>query len=830
MSGSGVGPRLDIQPPAEAALGPSLSQRAEFSRRVRLVALAIVITAGCLVTALLYARSFTSGPPGLRFWLVAALIAAGQVARVRNRVGTGYMMVGWGELASMTALCLLPPVWLPLAAAVGITVTHIEGIIAPSGPKSRGPYRICTLIVASFAAAAVAAIYTGSPAIQLRPNTVASLAVLVLAGAAYFLAAQVFAVAWFVDAKGLSAAWRATARCKRFVAPGNLAVGTAVAIVLDIDPRWLVALLPVVVILHKAYVYQARVDDGSLWWSSLVAATRGLAHPEAIDVIGAAQRGARRLFGSDDVNVAVRGDLVGASPNQAVRWYASNGLDQVEEPISGPDVISRPLVVDQTPLGEIRVRLDRVARTDPAVDLVFSTFAFAVANALSDAETQHDLEAVTARGAFDAVHDRLTGLNNRSTLVARGDAELTRRCVGAAAALVLLDVDAFRAVNDTLSPVAGDELLRVIATRLRQTVGDGEILARLGGDEFAMFLAEDCAAAEAANQRATELSALVAAPVDLAGVTIGVTATIGVGLGQIGAACDVDTDELMRRAGAALRQARACGAALARYGGAPTSGALRGDVLADLRDALATTNQLAVVIQPVVSLATLRPVGAEVLVRWQHPLRGLLLPSDFLDVVERSELALEFTRHVIDLALGIAAAWSLEGINLPVTVNLGARCTLDPQLPKMVADRLAAHGVQPRRLILEITEGVMVADPDQVKQAVAAVRDLGVQVSVGDFGTASASLDLLARCRVDEVKIDRTFVAAMTTSPETAAIVAATVDIARALGIRVVAEAVERPEQRDALIGLRVTQAQGHLFYPPLSAVDIPTLLNGTTV
>ena len=148
----------------------------------------------------------------------------------------------------------------------------------------------------------------------------------------------------------------------------------------------------------------------------------------------------------------------------------------------------------------------------------------------------------------------------------------------------------------------------------------------------------------------------------------------------------------------------------------------------------------------------------------------------------------------------------------------------------MVADRLAAHDVQPGRLILEITEGVMVADPDQVKQAVAAVRDLGVQVSVGDFGTASASLDLLARCRVDEVKIDRTFVAAMTTSPETAAIVAATVDIARALGIRVVAEAVERPEQRDALIGLRVTQAQGHLFYPPLSAVDIPTLLNGTSV
>jgi diguanylate cyclase (GGDEF)-like protein len=796
-----------------------------------------MITAGCLATALLYARAYTNGQPGLMFWLAAALIAAGQVARVRNRVGTGYMMVGWGEVATMTALCLLPPVWLPLAAAVGILVTHVDGIVIPSGVRSRGPYRICTLIVASTGAAAVASVFTGSPTVQLRPNTVTSLAVLVLAGVAYGLVAQLFAVAWFTDARGVGATWRATARCKRFVAPGNLAVGTAVAIVLDIDPRWLVALLPVVVILHKAYLNQARVDDGSLWWANLVAATRGLAHIEAIEVVGATLRGARTLFGANDVQMAVRYDVAGPSAGEGVHWYGSIGGDQVTvlgEPMAGPDVIARPLVVGQSPLGEIRVRLDRVTRLDPAVDLVFSTFAYAVANALSDAATQHDLEAVAARGAFDAVHDPLTGLNNRSMLVARGDAELARRRIGAPAALVLLDVDAFRAVNDTLSPAAGDELLRLIAGRLQHAAREGEILARLGGDEFANFLAEESADAEAADRRAAEISALVATPVELAGVTIGVTATIGVGLGEIIVkAAEMDTDELMRRAGAALRQARRAGAPLARYGEVATPRALRGDrhsVLADLRDALATSNQLAVVMQPVISLETHRLVGAEVLVRWHHPTRGLLLPSDFLDVVERSELACGFTRYVINLALRIAAEWSWEGIDLPVSVNLGARCTLDPQLPAMVAERLTAHDVEPNRLILEITEGVMVADPELVKQAVAAVRELGVQVCVGDFGTASASLDLLARCRVDEVKIDRTFVTAMTTSLETAAIVAATVDIARELGIRVVAEAVELPEQRDALIGLGVTQAQGHLFYPPLSAVDIPTLVHSTAV
>src|SRR5262249_19975203 len=154
---------------------------------------------------------------------------------------------------------------------------------------------------ASTAAAAVASVFTGSPSFQLRPNTVTSVSVLVLAGIAYFLVAHLFAVAWFIDARGVGAAWRATARCKRFVAPGNLAVGTAVAIVLDIDPRWLVALVPIVVILHKAYLNQARVDDGSLWWANLVAATRGLAHIEATEVVGATLRGARTLFGAKDV-------------------------------------------------------------------------------------------------------------------------------------------------------------------------------------------------------------------------------------------------------------------------------------------------------------------------------------------------------------------------------------------------------------------------------------------------------------------------------------------------------------------------------------------------
>jgi diguanylate cyclase (GGDEF)-like protein len=803
------------------------------SRRVRLFGLAVLLAALCLTATLLLVRADPAGSPGLSFWLAVAVIAAGQFARIQIRLRAEYVLVGWGEVATILALCLVPPMWLPLVALIGMTIGHIDRVVSdPTGNRLRVPYMILALTVSSTVAAAVAALLNQDPAASIHPDTVSGLAVLLTASLVYFLVASVLVAAWVADSRGLSRTWRDIAWGKRFMLPGNLAVGTAVAIVFAIDPRWLVTLIPLVLILRRSYRNQARLDDGSRWWEDLAAATRVLGQPDPPEVGQAAVLGAAALFGVAEAQVTLLPEP-SAATGEAKVWYGSGGsvaLSSAAVPMTSPRVVARPLVVGDAALGEMRLGLDRAKRIDPTAEMAFSTYATAVAHALSDAANHQHLELMAARSAFDAVHDPLTGLHNRSMLVARGDAELAGRLAGAPAALVQLDVDAFRAVNDTLSPAGGDDLLRLIAARLEEAIRDGEILARLGGDEFALFLAEDDAAPDAATERAKHLAALVGSPVEVAGVTIGITTTVGVGVGCVGDPGDrLDTCELMRRAGAALRLARRSGVALARY--TETCAQPRPDrhtVLADLRDALATTNQLTVAAQPVVCLATHVPVGAELLVRWHHPTRGLLLPTAFLDVVEHSELAGGFTMHVLDMALDVAADWSRQGINLPVTVNLCARCTLDPQLPAAVLDRLTAHGVDPRRLILEITEGVMVADPDQVKPAVAAVRELGVQVSVGDFGTASASLDLLARCRVDEVKIDRTFVAAMTTSPETAAIVAATVDIARALNFRVVAEAVELPEQRDALLALGVTMGQGHLFHPPLSPVDLAALLGGS--
>jgi diguanylate cyclase (GGDEF)-like protein len=446
---------------------------------------------------------------------------------------------------------------------------------------------------------------------------------------------------------------------------------------------------------------------------------------------------------------------------------------------------------------------------------------------------------MTARSAYAAVHDVLTGLCNRSTLLARGNAQLLRFDAETVAggdgpqtlvALVLLDIDGLRAVNDALSYAAGDEVLRVLARRLAANQRAGEIVARLGGDEFAILLVEPAVVGTARDwsypvDRARQFLTLLAEPAEVANVTIAVEASAGV---VVEAAGGCDMAELLRRADVALRQAKRRAARVVRYEAA-NDGASTGRLalLAELRDALATTDQLLLYLQPTVDLVTGGATGAEALLRWRHPRRGLLEPGEFLGAVEHSELAGGLTLHVVDLALRVAAGWQEQGLRRPISVNLCARCLLDPTLPAAVAELLTTHGVAPHRLIVEITEAVMGAELAVVDSVIQGLRDIGVGVSVDNFGTESASLEFLTRFAVDEVKIDRAFVAAMADSPEVAAIVRATVDLARELGLRVVAEGVERPDQRAALVDLGVTSAQGFLFHRPLGVAEATTVLLG---
>jgi EAL domain-containing protein (putative c-di-GMP-specific phosphodiesterase class I) len=328
--------------------------------------------------------------------------------------------------------------------------------------------------------------------------------------------------------------------------------------------------------------------------------------------------------------------------------------------------------------------------------------------------------------------------------------------------------------------------------------------------------------------RARGLAGILAIPGDVAGVQLSVEASVGV---VVAAAGTVDLTELLRRADIAMYQAKRGGSSVAWYDPSRDRASTdRLSLLAEVREALAADDQLTLVMQPEVRLGDDGGViGVEALVRWNHPRRGTLMPVDFVTVIEHSELLGDFTRYVLDRALAAAARWAAEGIDVPVSVNLSPRSLLDPALPGDVAALLAKHGTRADRLVLEITETVVMSELAVIDNVLSALREMGVQLAVDDFGTGYSSLTFLTRVTVNEVKIDRTFVRRMVESPEVGAIVRTTIDLAHRLGLRVIAEGVETAEQRAELTALGCTGAQGFFFYPPLPPERVVEVLHELT-
>jgi EAL domain-containing protein (putative c-di-GMP-specific phosphodiesterase class I) len=266
--------------------------------------------------------------------------------------------------------------------------------------------------------------------------------------------------------------------------------------------------------------------------------------------------------------------------------------------------------------------------------------------------------------------------------------------------------------------------------------------------------------------------------------------------------------------------------AVAVYDAARDAGSLdRLALAAELRTALDHPDQLVLHLQPSIDLASGAPIGAEALIRWEHPRRGAMVPADFVPVLEHTDLVRPFSRYVIDRALEVSSSWVTEGLRLPIAVNLSARSLLDRDLPADVAALLARYHVPAELLVLEITETVVMSDLEVVEEVLDGLRALGVQLSVDDFGTGYSSLNFLARVPVDEVKIDRSFVRSMNSSPEAAAIVRTTIELGRTLGLRVVGEGVETADQRAALTRLGCDAAQGYHLFPPMSVDEATTAI-----
>jgi diguanylate cyclase (GGDEF)-like protein/PAS domain S-box-containing protein len=422
------------------------------------------------------------------------------------------------------------------------------------------------------------------------------------------------------------------------------------------------------------------------------------------------------------------------------------------------------------------------------------------------------------RLAHQATHDALTGLPNRSAVLSRG-AELMAG--GGRLAVLLMDLDRFKEVNDTLGHSYGDRLLAQVGPRLRPLVRDVDMVARLGGDEFAVLL-PDVSVTEA-RAAAVRLHGALGTPFVVDGLALDVDVSIGV------AVCADDRSDvgtLLRQADIAMYSAKERQDGVQVYD--PLSDSFdrsRLVLLSELRRGLAA-GQLVVHYQPQVALDTGAVVGVEALVRWQHPVRGLLAPVGFLAAVERTALIEPLTDAVLDTALAQVRAWRSAGLVVPVAVNLSARSLSRVDLPDRVLDRLRAHEVPAALLRLEITESALLAEPARAREVLRRLHDAGVRISIDDFGTGYSSMGHLKHLPVDQLKVDRSYVAEMSASSEDAALVRSVIDLGHELGLTVVAEGVEDAATVQALVDLHCDVVQGFLICRPGSAADLAAFLH----
>jgi diguanylate cyclase (GGDEF)-like protein len=421
----------------------------------------------------------------------------------------------------------------------------------------------------------------------------------------------------------------------------------------------------------------------------------------------------------------------------------------------------------------------------------------------------------------EALTDDLTELPNRRALFRALDL-LTRDGgrSGATAEVIVVDLDGFRDLNETLGHEAGDALLRAAGRRLKTVVGD-DLLVRTGADEFATIVRPPARGGAVADAMREAL----AAPIELDGVTVAIEATIGIARFPADAH---EAGELARRADVALSDAKRRRVGMARYDASRDEHSRdRLELAADLRSALAARDcgGLWAAFQPQIDLRTGKVAGAETLIRWTHPTRGEVSPAELLPVAERSGQMGALTDWILHRALGECAGLRHEGLDLRVGVNVSAVTLVDIGLPERIDMALRHHGVPAAQLVIEVTEDAVMSDQRRCLDVLEGIAALGVEISIDDFGTGQSSLAQLRHLPADELKIDRSFVKGMAEDPLDAEVVRLVVAMGRRMGLRVVAEGIETPEERDVLAELGCDLAQGYCLGRPMPSLALARFL-----
>jgi diguanylate cyclase (GGDEF)-like protein/PAS domain S-box-containing protein len=442
-----------------------------------------------------------------------------------------------------------------------------------------------------------------------------------------------------------------------------------------------------------------------------------------------------------------------------------------------------------------------------------------------DVSERKELEDQLTHEAF---HDSLTKLANRTLFKDRVDHALRRRQAGdGGVAVLFLDLDGFKEVNDSLGHASGDQLLIRVAERLRTSVRPEDTVARFGGDEFAVLI-ETATREHGTVEVARRMAEALREPFTVENQEIHVRASIGIAAADPDPREATDADQLMRNADLAMYRAKAAGqGGFAQYDPQMHTGLVeRLQLESDLRRAV-DTPELELHYQPTIELATGALIGFEALARWRHPVRGFVSPADFIPLAESTGLIRPIGTWVLNEACRQAASWSTDAAGRPLTmsVNVSGRQFERTDLPAIVAAALAESGLSPDRLCLEMTESVLMNDNDEIRALLRRLKDMGVRLAIDDFGTGYSSLSYLHRFPVDTLKIDRSFVERLSHQPEDAALARAIVQLGQSLGMVTVAEGIEQYDQFLALRQMTCELGQGYYFSRPLAAAEAGRLV-----
>ena len=798
-------------------------------------------------TGLFLATLELAGPPPeqqIPWWVLAAAFAATEMWVVHIQFGREAKSISISEIPLVIALFCSTPSDLMLAKVLGPAVVVLLY-------RRQTAVKSALNLALFYANGAVAlfafTVLSGGSAHDGLREWFAAVVASTLAIVVDLLVLTLI-LSWYTEASardGLRGSWPAVV-----MAAASSTIGIVAVLTLRLGPLVAVPLLASGVALMLAYRAYSRLSDRHTSLERLFSFSRELsAAPATTNVLPAVLGQARQLLRAEVVEVLTLAGHGGSGSlwrydGERVEPEGGDGVRQAlvavsqlvadgearllnpSQPVAGRflslrgarEAVLAPLVVDGTTIGAIAAydRLGEVrgfAETDV-------TLIKTVANHASMA--LHN-ESLMGRLRHEAMHDTLTGLPNRAQLMALTTAAVARAASGQSrVAMLIIDLNGFKAVNDTLGHHVGDVLITEVGRRLSAAAGPGVTVARLGGDEFAVLVepVEDDGLGVAER-----LCEALLEPMVVGEERLHLAGSMGIALAPDHAAT---VSDLLRRADIAMYAAK---------NGAESVVVYRPDIdlndpsllslTAELRSAMAE-GQIAIEVEPVLDLLAGRVVGAEALVRWHHPTRGTLAPGVFLPLAERNGLIAALTEQVLDQAVAACAAWQVQGLPIGVSVNLSTRSLLDQTLPLRVSEVLARHSLPAHLLTLEITESIVISDEARALALLGELRALGVRLALDDFGTGYSSLTYLSALPIQQLKIDRSFVARIIDSSRDAAIVTSLIDLAHHLGLQVIAEGIEESVVRDRLRRLGCEYGQGYLFARSMDPAQLPAWAQST--